>query len=89
MQVIAKAKGLPWKDLRRLGDVQHHLEVSLSEMVKIVADTLHPEPYSKEEVCKVLGVTEEELVTTSLSQNTLEGESVMCVCVCVLSLIHI
>ena len=39
------------------------MEVSLSEMVKIVADTLHPEPYSKEEVCKVLGVTEEEPVS--------------------------
>ena len=74
--MIAKAKGLPWRDLRRLGDVQVQLGVSLEDMVKTVAEMLHPEPYSKEELCKVLEVTEEELVTTSLSQNTLEGESV-------------
>ena len=74
--MIAKAKGLPWRDLRRLGDLQVQLGVSLEDMVKTVAKVLHPEPYSKEELCKVLEVTEEELVTTSLSQNTLEGESV-------------
>ena len=74
--MIAKARGLPWRDLRRLGDVQVQLGVSLGDMVKTVAEMLHPEPYSKEELCKVLEVTEEELVTTSLSQNTLEGESV-------------
>ena len=74
--MIAKARGLPWRDLRRLGDVQVQLGVSLGNMVKTVAEMLHPEPYSKEELCKVLEVTEEELVTTSLSQNTLEGESV-------------
>ena len=76
MQVIAKARGLPWRDLRRLGDVQLHMGVSLADMVKTVADVLHPQPYSKEELCKILEVSEEDLATTSLNQNTLEGESV-------------
>lgn len=69
-QVLAKSQSLLWREIRRLGDVQDKLVVSLEKMVAIVADTLHQEPYTKEELCQVLGVTEEELASTSLGPTT-------------------
>lgn len=74
-QVIAKAKGLEWRKMRRLVDVEAALGVSLSDMEEIVSGVLHPEPYSKAEVCGILGVTEEELDKESLSSNTLHIQS--------------
>ncbi|KAK7492529.1 hypothetical protein BaRGS_00016195 [Batillaria attramentaria] len=71
-QVLAKTQGLPWREIRRLVDVQDKLEVSLEKMVILVADKLHEEPYTKEEVCQVLEVTEEELAATSLNPSTQE-----------------
>nr|KAG5703664.1 hypothetical protein BaRGS_002538 [Batillaria attramentaria] len=71
-QVLAKTQGLPWREIRRLVDVQDKLEVSLEKMVILVAEKLHEEPYTKEEVCQVLEVTEEELAATSLSPSTQE-----------------
>jgi N-acetylgalactosamine kinase len=72
-QVIAKAKGLPWQEVRRLGELQVKLNATLEDMVRVVGEVLHKEPYSKEEVCQLLEVSSEELATTSLSQNTLDG----------------
>ncbi|XP_066274025.1 N-acetylgalactosamine kinase-like [Branchiostoma lanceolatum] len=69
-QLIAKSKGLEWRKLRKLGDLQAALGVSLEEMGVVVDKLLHKDPYSREEVCKELGVTAEELQETSLSQNT-------------------
>ncbi|XP_074650004.1 N-acetylgalactosamine kinase-like [Tubulanus polymorphus] len=70
-QVIAKTKGFPWKELKRLVDVQKSAGLSLSDMVLLVNDVLHKEPYTKEEVCKILEVTADELNGLSLSHNTL------------------
>ncbi|KAK7116531.1 hypothetical protein V1264_002198 [Littorina saxatilis] len=72
MQIIAKSKGLPWRQIRRLGDLQIELGASLQNMQKMVLEELHTKPYHKDEVCKILEVTTEELAETSLSENTLE-----------------
>lgn len=69
-QILAKSKGLPWQKLQRLGDLQSALGVDLDNMIQIVKDTLHEEPYSKKEVCKLLGVDAEELDKISLTPNT-------------------
>ena len=37
-------------------------------------EVLHPEPYTKDEVCGILGVSADELAHTSLSANTLTGK---------------
>ncbi|XP_041360655.1 N-acetylgalactosamine kinase-like isoform X2 [Gigantopelta aegis] len=74
-QIIAKAKGLDWQSLKRLGDLQKKLGVDLTNMTNIVKSELHVEPYSKKEVCQILDVTPEELAKTTLSANTLTVES--------------
>ena len=72
-QIIAKNKGLKWKDFKRLGHLQETLGVSLKDMDSLVKEIIHAEPYSKQEICDILGVTAEELAETSLSPNTLTG----------------
>lgn len=42
-------------------------------MVDLAKSILHEEPYTKSEVCDVLGVSPDELANTSLSGNTLHG----------------
>lgn len=60
----------------RLHDVQTKLGVSLEEMLTIVEEVLHPEPYSTEEICKCLGISLEELRSQILSQNMQDGEHI-------------
>ncbi|XP_078386400.1 N-acetylgalactosamine kinase isoform X4 [Cetorhinus maximus] len=68
--ILAKAKGLEWQKLLKLGDLQTELGVSLETMISTVEQILHPEPYSREEVCQHLGISQEELCSSILSQNT-------------------
>ncbi|XP_005510107.2 N-acetylgalactosamine kinase isoform X3 [Columba livia] len=69
-KLLAKSKGLDWKDMSRLHDVQSGLGVSLADMLTVVEAVLHPEPYSTEEISKCLGISLEELRSQGLSQNT-------------------
>ncbi|XP_061856065.1 N-acetylgalactosamine kinase isoform X1 [Colius striatus] len=69
-KLLSKSKSLDWKKMLRLHDVQTKLGVSLEEMLTIVEEVLHPEPYSTEEICKCLGISLEELRSQILSQNT-------------------
>lgn len=75
MQVLSKSKGLEWRDLRKLGDLQKTLGVTLDDMVALVESTLHKQPYSKQEICQILQVTEDDLNSLSLSENTLHGNN--------------
>ncbi|XP_056356175.1 N-acetylgalactosamine kinase isoform X2 [Oenanthe melanoleuca] len=68
-KLLSKSKGLEWRKMLRLHDVQTKLGVSLEEMLTIVEEVLHPEPYSTEEICKCLGISLEELRSQILSQN--------------------
>lgn len=74
LQLLAKYKGLQWNKILRLEEVQAKLGVSLEEMLGIMEDALHPEPYSPEEVCRFLGISLQELQTQVLSPNTQDGE---------------
>uniref|UniRef100_A0A667GX29 Galactokinase 2 n=1 Tax=Lynx canadensis TaxID=61383 RepID=A0A667GX29_LYNCA len=69
-KLLAKYKGLQWDKILRLEEVQAKLGVSLEEMLGIVEDALHPEPYSPEEVCRCLVISLQELRTQVLSPNT-------------------
>ncbi|XP_072421150.1 N-acetylgalactosamine kinase isoform X2 [Chiloscyllium punctatum] len=69
-KILAKGKGVKWENLLKLGDLQTELGVSLETMISNVEQILHPEPYSREEVCQHLGISQEELCSTILSQNT-------------------
>ncbi|XP_063970622.1 N-acetylgalactosamine kinase-like [Lytechinus pictus] len=74
-QILAKSKGLEWRKMRRLADVEKALGVSLSDMEEMVDQVLHPEPYTKDEVCGILSLSTDELNSESLSQNTLHVQS--------------
>ncbi|XP_067827579.1 N-acetylgalactosamine kinase isoform X3 [Heptranchias perlo] len=69
-KILAKAKGLEWQKLLKLGDLHTELGVSLETMLSTVEQMLHPEPYSREEVCQRLGISQGELFSSILSQNT-------------------
>ena len=74
-QVLAKKKGLDWKEVRRLGDLQTMLKASLTEMMSLVKETFHEQPYTKQEICDLLEVSPEELNQISLSERTYSRKS--------------
>ncbi|XP_037689954.1 N-acetylgalactosamine kinase isoform X5 [Choloepus didactylus] len=69
-KLLAKNKGLLWGEVLRLEEVQAKLGVSLEEMLLVIEDALHPEPYNPEEICSCLGISLEKLRTQILSPNT-------------------
>lgn len=69
-KMLAKARGLESSRLLKLAQAQTELKASLEEMLTLVDEVLHPEPYSREEICKVLGITSEQFSTDLLSANT-------------------
>lgn len=71
--MLAQARGLDPSRLVKLFQVQTELKASLEEMLALVDEVLHPEPYSREEICKVLGITTEQMCTELLSANTQHG----------------
>lgn len=69
-KMLAQARGLDSSRLLKLAQVQTELKASLEDMLTLVDEVLHPEPYSREEICKVLGITSEQFSTELLSANT-------------------
>lgn len=69
-KMLAQARGVDSSRLLKLAHVQMELKASLEEMLALVDKVLHPEPYSREEICKVLGITSEQFSTELLSANT-------------------
>ncbi|KAM4553325.1 N-acetylgalactosamine kinase [Fundulus diaphanus] len=69
-KMLAQARGLDPSGLLKLCQVQTALKASLEDMLVLVDEVLHPEPYSREEICKVLGITSEKLCAELLSANT-------------------
>jgi hypothetical protein len=50
VQIMAKKRGLLWEKVSSLADLQSAVRASLVEMVDLVKELLHEQPYSKEEV---------------------------------------
>lgn len=73
-QFLARARGLDSSRLLKLAQVQSELTASLEEMLALVDEVLHPEAYSREEICQGLGITSEQLSTEVLGSNTQHGE---------------
>ncbi|XP_078113352.1 N-acetylgalactosamine kinase [Sander vitreus] len=69
-KMLAQARGLDSSRFMKLVQVQMELKASLEEMLALVVEVLHPEPYSREEICKALGITSEQFSTELLSANT-------------------
>lgn len=69
-QVIAKVKGKDWRQVRKLLTLQESLGLPLSEMAGVVHDVLHPGEYTREELCKILEISDEELQSECLNEKT-------------------
>jgi len=69
-KLLARSRGLEWAKHQRLGDLQKELQLDFDQMAQLVRSTLHEAPYTKQEICEQLGVTETQLDETTLSPNT-------------------
>ncbi|XP_076124735.1 N-acetylgalactosamine kinase [Alosa pseudoharengus] len=69
-KVLAKAGGLEWERVQKLAELQEQLGLSLEEALGRVEEVLHPEPYTREEVIRLLGITAQQLSDNILSANT-------------------
>jgi len=69
-QILSKRFGHEWRKTRKLVDTQNVLGKSLSEMETIVENELHEEAYTREEVCKELQISDEELIKECLNPTT-------------------
>lgn len=70
LQLIGKKQGLDWVSVKKLGELQHRLDVDLEKMISLVNNTLHDQPYTKEEIVKELETTSQELDEITLTSNT-------------------
>lgn len=73
--LVAKAKGLDWKKVRKLQHLQAALGLQLNEMHQVVSSSLHEETYSRSEVCSLLDITETELESEYLNNMTKDMRS--------------
>lgn len=69
-RVIAKMKGLNWRQDKKLIILSDSLELPLSEMSSVVSEFLHPGLYSREEICKILEISDLELITECLTEKS-------------------
>ena len=72
-QILAKRSGVDCSQVRTFFDVQNKLGKSFDEMLHLVDKEFRQAPYTKEEVCKILEISEKELAETLLSKNTQDG----------------
>ena len=45
-----------WKSIAKLGDLQVAAEKSIWEMMSLTKESLHQEPYTKDEIVQILGL---------------------------------
>lgn len=60
--------------MRRLGDVQTSLGLTLEDAIQLVRKMFHAEPYTKQEICDILEVTSDRLDEISLSERSRNGQ---------------
>ncbi|XP_066250328.1 N-acetylgalactosamine kinase [Euwallacea similis] len=69
-QIIAMKKGLDWTQIKRLGELQKILSLTLDDMIQITKESLKETPYSKGDIVRELNTTSSLLDTMSLTPNT-------------------
>ncbi len=66
-KVLAKLLGLEnWRSVLKFKELGH----DLAGLLRSAKELLHPEPYSREEVCEILGLSKEEVLNECLTENT-------------------
>jgi hypothetical protein len=71
-KILAKSQGLNWRIIRKPIDLQKEMSTTLLHLIELIKINLHPHEYTLEEVANILGTSQEELIQTSLTQNTAE-----------------
>ena len=67
-KLLACAKGIEWREVSKLMQVQQLLDFKLQDMAALVKECLHEEPYTKEEICQLLGIPNGTLVENALAE---------------------
>ncbi len=73
MKILANAKGLDWRSIRKPYELQNALGFTLNELEKFAIDTLHEVPYTLDEVAGLLNVSVDELINISLKSTINRG----------------
>jgi N-acetylgalactosamine kinase len=71
---MAKKHSLDWRNAKKLVHVQRALNATIHDMILKTEEIFSDDAYTKEEICRLLEVTSDELANTSLSSNTLNVE---------------
>uniref|UniRef100_T2ME93 N-acetylgalactosamine kinase n=1 Tax=Hydra vulgaris TaxID=6087 RepID=T2ME93_HYDVU len=74
-QILSNKFDFNWRNTRRLVDTQNVLNKTLEEMLEIVEEVFHKEPYSRNEICQLLNITDEELIKECLNPTTIHAQS--------------
>ena len=74
-RVMAKKKGKNWREVKKLLLLSESLGVPLNEMPSIVAECLHPESYTRQEICEILEITDQELTNECLTEKSKEVQT--------------
>ncbi|KAK6627132.1 hypothetical protein RUM44_009609 [Polyplax serrata] len=69
-QILAKRLRLDWKRINKLAFLQKFIGLGVRHLRALATETLHNEPYTKDEICKELQITKDELDKASLTENT-------------------
>lgn len=68
--LMAKSKGLPWKDINKFAILQKELGYNLTDLEHLADTTLSKERYLLNDVIDLLGISEMEFRDVFLSANT-------------------
>lgn len=83
LKVLANAKGLDWRSIRKPIELQNALGLEISELEQFAIDTLHEIPYTFDEIAGLLNVTVDELINTSIKGNINRGKRRFCFMRCI------
>ena len=72
-QILAHAKGLDWRSIRKPSELQTALGCTINDLEKFAIDTLHEVPYTLDEIAGLLNVSVDELIQLSLKPNINRG----------------
>ncbi|GIX88173.1 n-acetylgalactosamine kinase [Caerostris extrusa] len=73
-KVLAKKHGFEWQEVQKLAEIPVLLEKDISDMKSVIEHDLSQKSYSRNELCSILDITDDEFMTI-LSDNTRHLES--------------
>lgn len=69
-QILAKQNGIDGSTVKTFLDLQSALDASYGRMLELVRNGLHEEPYQRSEILNILGISNDDLFSSCLSERT-------------------